>query len=86
MDTIMVTGATGNVGRQVVRGVVAPARLAQITGDATRDLPPTAQEMLRRILAGSPELLALLEGEGASDLESMARVFGEELPSGLILQ
>ena len=62
------------------------ARLGQITGDGTRDLPPSAQEMLRRILAGSPELLALLEGEGGSDLESMARVFGEELPSGLVIQ
>ena len=62
------------------------ARLGQITGDGTRDLPPTAQEMLRRILANSPDLLALLEGEGGSDLESMARVFGEELPSGLVIQ
>lgn len=61
------------------------ARVGQTTGDATRDLPPGSQEMVRRTLSGSPELLALFEGEAASDLESMARVFGEELPSGLVL-
>lgn len=62
------------------------ARLAQATGDATRDLPPASLEMARRTLAGSAELLALFEGEAESDLESMARVFGEELPSGLVLE
>ena len=62
------------------------ARLGQATGDATRDLPPASLEMVRRTLAGAPELLALFEGEGLSDLESMARVFGEELPSGLVLE
>ncbi len=62
------------------------ARLGQFTGDATRDLPPASLEMVRRTLAGSQELLALFEGEAASDLESMARIFGEELPSGLVLQ
>ncbi len=62
------------------------ARLGQSTGDATRDLAPASLEMVRRTLAGSPELLALFEGEALSDLESMARVFGEELPSGLVLE
>jgi hypothetical protein len=63
----------------------AMARLGQVTGDSTRDLPPASQEMVRRALAGNESLLALFEGEGAGDLESMARVFGEELPSGLVL-
>lgn len=62
------------------------ARLGQATGDATRDLPPASLEMVRRTLAGSVELLALFEGEAQSDLDSMARVFGEELPSGLVLE
>ena len=61
------------------------ARLAQITGDAARDLPPTTVEMVRRLVENNPEWLALLEGEAAGDLASMGRVFGEELPSGLVL-
>ncbi|MGC4056327.1 MAG: hypothetical protein QM757_46605 [Paludibaculum sp.] len=61
------------------------ARLGQSTGDATRDLPPGSLEMVRRTLAGSPELLSLFEGDTPSDLDSMARIFGEELPSGLVL-
>jgi len=62
------------------------ARLGQYTGDATRDLPPASLEMVRRSLAASPELLAMFEGETPTDLESMARIFGEALPSGLVLQ
>lgn len=61
------------------------ARLAQITGDAARDLPPSTLELVRRTLAGREDLLALFEGEAPGDLESMGRVFGEDLPSGLVL-
>ena len=61
------------------------ARLGQSTGDATRDLPPSSLEMVRRALAAAPELLAMFEGDAPSDLDSMARIFGEELPSGLVL-
>ncbi|MBI5280185.1 MAG: Hsp70 family protein [Candidatus Solibacter usitatus] len=61
------------------------ARLAQTTGDAARDLSPASLEMVRRTLADSPGLLALFSGEAASDLDSLARVFGEDLPSGLVL-
>jgi molecular chaperone DnaK (HSP70) len=64
----------------------AVARMAQATGDAARDLPPASFEVARRALAGTPEMLDLLEGTAPGDLESMARVFGEELPSGLILE
>lgn len=60
-------------------------RLAQITGDGARDLPPSTQEMVRLLAEAQPEWLALLEGEAAGDLESLGRVFGEELPSGLVL-
>jgi len=63
----------------------ALARLGQVTGDATRDLPPATLELVRRTLARQPELAAIFEGEATPDLESMARVFGEELPSGLVL-
>lgn len=61
------------------------ARLAQITGDAARDLPASTVEMVRRAIAGHAEWLAILEGEAAGDLEAMGRVFGEDLPSGLVL-
>ncbi len=61
------------------------ARLAQWTGDAARDIPPATLETVRRALAEKPEWLGILEGEAGADLESMARVFGEELPEGLVL-
>jgi molecular chaperone DnaK (HSP70) len=65
------------------------ARLAEQSGDMTRDLPPNSLELVRRTLAASADaasLLAILEGDEARDLESAARVFGEELPSGLVLR
>ncbi len=53
--------------------------LARITGDAARDLSPATIEVVRRAL-----------GEDAHRLESeeqdMGRVFGEDLPSGLVFQ
>jgi hypothetical protein len=61
------------------------ARLAQSTGDAARDIPPATFESVRRALADRPEWLRILEGEAGADLEAMARVFGEELPEGLVL-
>jgi len=60
------------------------ARLAQETGDATRDLPPATLDLVRKTLGDDERLLGILEGTG-DDLESLARVFGEELPSGLVL-
>jgi len=63
------------------------ARLGQRTGDLTRDLPPGGLELVRQAVAAAPEaeaLLKILEGEGR-DMDSLAQVFGEELPSGLVL-
>jgi hypothetical protein len=62
------------------------ARLGQVTGDATRDLPPATQELVRRTLAENESLLRIFDGSSRDDLDSMGRVFGEELPSGLILR
>lgn len=62
------------------------ARLGQVTGDATRDLPPATQELVRRTLADNESLLKVFDGSSRDDLDSMGRVFGEELPSGLILR
>jgi hypothetical protein len=56
----------------------ALARLAHETGDATRDLPPATRDLVRKSIGG-------LEAPG-DDLESLSRVFGEELPSGLTLR
>jgi molecular chaperone DnaK (HSP70) len=53
--------------------------IARRTGDSTRDLSPATIEMIRKRI---PEaLLPVLEGESEEDL---GKVFGEELPSGLV--
>ncbi|MBV9083320.1 MAG: Hsp70 family protein, partial [Acidobacteriaceae bacterium] len=65
----------------------AVAHIAQITGDTARDLPPATLELVRRAFEKSPraaDLLRQLSGED-TDLASSSRVFGEELPAGLVL-
>jgi hypothetical protein len=63
----------------------ALASLAQQTGDMSRDLPrPIVEAVRARLEASKPELIPVLEGEQASDLDRLGRVFGEELPSGLV--
>ena len=53
--------------------------IARRTGDSTRDLTAATLELVRR---GIPEsLIPALEGEEQEDL---GKVFGEELPSGLV--
>jgi hypothetical protein len=53
--------------------------IARRTGDSTRDLLPATIELVRRKI---PEpLIPALEGEVEEDL---GKVFGEELPSGLV--
>jgi molecular chaperone DnaK (HSP70) len=57
----------------------AVVAIARRTGDSTRDLSPATIEMIRRRI---PEaLVPALEGEVEEDL---GKVFGEELPSGLV--
>ena len=63
------------------------ARLGQRTGDLTRDLPPSGLEFVRKALEAAPDaeaLVRIFEGE-QRDSDSLAQVFGEELPSGLVL-
>jgi hypothetical protein len=62
----------------------AVASMAQVTGDVSRDLPPTTVNLVRSALQDKPELLAVLEGEGARELQALGRMFGEELPAGLV--
>jgi molecular chaperone DnaK (HSP70) len=57
----------------------AVVAIARRTGDSTRDLSPATIDMIRKRI---PEaLLPALEGETEEDL---GKVFGEELPSGLV--
>jgi hypothetical protein len=62
------------------------ASIARHTGDTARDLPPATLDLIRRRLAELPDsarALAILEGEEASE-QALGRMFGEELPSGLV--
>lgn len=65
----------------------ALASLARRTEDPTRDLAPAVRETVKRTLTTTPHaerLLASLEGE-EEDNRTLGRIFGEELPSGLVL-
>jgi DNA-K related protein len=63
----------------------ALASLARHTGDATRDIAPATLNLVRTRLQKTPELLVLLDGgEESRDLRAMGRMFGEELPGGLV--
>jgi molecular chaperone DnaK (HSP70) len=65
----------------------ALAAIGRSTGDPTRDLPAPTREAIRVKLRAAPHaerLLALFEGEEA-DESALGRIFGEELPSGLVL-
>jgi hypothetical protein len=68
--------------------VEALAALARRTDDPTRDLSPATRELVRQKLAALPrseQLLAIFEGEAQRDERALGRIFGEELPSGLVL-
>jgi hypothetical protein len=62
-------------------------QMARITGDTARDLPPSVIESVRRACEASPraaDLLRQLSGD-VDDLAVSSRVFGEDLPAGLVL-
>ena len=65
----------------------ALAAIGRGTGDPTRDLAPPVRQSIHAKLKASPHaerLLAIFEGEEA-DEGALGRIFGEELPSGLVL-
>ncbi len=65
----------------------AIVQIAQQTGDVARDLPPATLSAVRRACEGTSraaDLLRQLSGED-SGLAAASRVFGEELPAGLVL-
>ncbi len=64
---------------KVPRAADAIAAIARVTGDSTRDLPPHTLETVRRAF---PDLN--LDAEPTGDLAAMGKIFGEELPSGLV--
>jgi hypothetical protein len=57
----------------------AVGAMARRSGDSTRDLAPPTLDLVRRAF---PELN--LESAPREDLAAMGRIFGEELPSGLV--
>jgi molecular chaperone DnaK (HSP70) len=66
----------------------ALAAIARLTGDPARDFAPVTREAVRRRLesmADTDRLMAILDGEGERDEQTLDRIFGEELPSGLVL-
>jgi len=65
----------------------ALATMARRTEDPTRDLPSATRASVERKLSSLPNsdrLLATFEGEEDDD-RALGRIFGEELPSGLVL-
>jgi hypothetical protein len=65
----------------------AVVHVARQTGDTARDVSPSVLDQVRRACESSPkaaDLLRQLSGQ-EDDLTSDSRVFGEELPAGLVL-
>jgi molecular chaperone DnaK (HSP70) len=58
--------------------------LARRTGDPVRDVSAAAFALARARLT-DPGSIAQLEGEAERDERSLGRIFGEDLPSGLVL-
>jgi hypothetical protein len=58
--------------------------LGRRTGDPVRDVSATTLAALRARLADE-RLIAQLEGESERDERALGRIFGESLPSGLVL-
>lgn len=62
--------------------------MARVTGDTARDLPPATIALVAAELQSRKDgarLVAALHGDDTGDLAAMGRVFGEELPAGLVL-
>jgi len=64
---------------KVPKAADAIAALARQTGDAARDLPASTLSVVRRAF---PDLE--LDREPQDHLAAMGRIFGEDLPSGLV--
>jgi len=58
--------------------------LARVTGDPLRDVSAVTLAAVRSRLT-DPQLIAQLEGGTERDERALGRIFGEDLPSGLVL-
>jgi hypothetical protein len=66
----------------------ALAAIARRTEDPTRDLAHTTLAAVRRKLESLPHAeryLSIVDGDEERDEQALGRIFGEELPSGLVL-
>jgi molecular chaperone DnaK (HSP70) len=68
----------------VPKGADALVSLARRTGDPVRDVSAVTLTAVRARITDAG-LIAQLEGEGERDERAMGRIFGEDLPSGLVL-
>jgi hypothetical protein len=68
----------------VPKAADALVSLARRTGDPVRDVSAATFAAVRAGLTG-PQLIAQLEGETERDERALGRIFGEGLPSGLVL-
>jgi hypothetical protein len=60
--------------------------MAQQTGDSARDLPPSTLGLVRRTFEASPDSASLVRRlTGAQDDSVPSRIYGEDLPAGLVL-
>jgi hypothetical protein len=57
----------------------AVGALARRTGDSTRDLPAATLDLVRRAFPALD-----LDAEQIDNLAAMNKIFGEELPAGLV--
>lgn len=63
----------------------AIAALAARTGDAARDLSEGTLALARKAIGEDERALAAIEGDGERDMAALGRIFGEELPPGLVV-
>jgi hypothetical protein len=66
---------------KVPKAADAVASMARHTGDGTRDLPGAALDAVRRSFPGID-----LEAASEDQLAAMGKLFGEELPAGLVFE
>jgi hypothetical protein len=69
---------------QVPNADDALASLGRRTGDPTRDIAPATYHAVAARVT-NPKVLAILEGDEQRDEQTLGRIFGEALPSGLVL-
>ena len=64
---------------KIAKAEDAVGTIARHTGDASRDLPPPTLDVVRRAFSNLD-----LDRAPQDNLAAMGRIFGEELPSGLV--